>query len=250
LERILDIGVQHEDEAVGIDDGTGAPTFVWDDVKSMLVGFQVKLATHLIWPLSDERPVLIALKLAALLHDCAKPQTCTVDADGRTHFYDHENIGASIAAERARALRLSNTEVERVRVIIANHMRPQQLADAEAGVTRRAAYRFFRDTGEAGVDVLLLALADHIATHGPDVQPERWNRRISAVNVLLSEYWARLAKGVAPAPLVTGDDLMAELGLAPGKRIGELLEAIREAQAAGEIASRQDALELAKSLGG
>jgi hypothetical protein len=98
------------------------------------------------------------------------------------------------------------------------------------------------------VDVLLLALADHIATHGPDVQPERWSRRIQAVNRLLTEYWTRLAKGVAPAPLVSGDDLIAELELAPGPRVGELLEAIREAQSAGEIATREEALRLASSL--
>jgi putative nucleotidyltransferase with HDIG domain len=227
-----------------------APEFVWSDMAQTLADFRSPLAAHLAQPLSDERTALVALKLATLLHDCAKPQTRTVDADGHTHFYDHENIGASVAAERARALRFSNAEVERVRVIIANHMRPQQLADADAiaGVTRRAAYRFFRDTGEAGVDVLLLALADHIATHGPDIQPERWARRIQTVRTLLSEYWARLAKDVTPTPLVTGNDLMAELGLPPGKRIGELLEAIREAQAAGEIATREDAFKLARTL--
>jgi tRNA nucleotidyltransferase/poly(A) polymerase len=247
LERIIDEGVQHEDEAVGIVDGTGAPAFVWGDMKRTLADFQVKLATHLIWPLGDERPALVSLKLAALLHDCAKPQTKTCDDDGRAHFYGHDDAGAPIAAERVRALRFNNAEVERVRVIVAHHMRPQQLADAESGVTRRAAYRYFRDTREAGVDVVLLALADHIATHGPDVQPERWARRIEAASKLLAEYWTRLAKDVAPTLLVSGDDLMAELGLPPGKRIGELLEAIREAQAAGEVATREEALALAKS---
>jgi tRNA nucleotidyltransferase/poly(A) polymerase len=248
LERIIDEGVQHEDEAVGIVDGTGAPAFVWGDVKRTLADFQVKLATHLIWPLGNERPALVSLKLAALLHDCAKPQTKTCDDDGRTHFYGHDDAGAPIAAERVRALRFNNAEVERVRVIVANHMRPQQLADADSGVTRRAAYCYFRDTREAGVDVVLLALADHIATHGPDVQPERWARRIEAESKLLAEYWMRLAKDVAPTPLVSGDDLMAELGLPPGKRIGELLEVIREAQAAGEIVTRAEALGLAKRM--
>jgi tRNA nucleotidyltransferase/poly(A) polymerase len=246
LERIIDESVQHPDAAVGIMDGTGAPAFVWSDTTRALADFRLRLATHLIWPLGDERPALVALKLAALLHDCAKSQTRTVDDGGRTHFYDHENIGAPIAAERVRALRFTNAEVERVRVVIANHMRPQQLADAKEGVTRRAAYRFFRDVREAGVDVLLLALADHIATHGPDVQPERWGRRIQAISKLLAEYWARLAEDVAPPPLVSGHDLMSELGLYPGKRIGELLEAIREAQAAGEVATREEALALAR----
>jgi tRNA nucleotidyltransferase/poly(A) polymerase len=248
LERIIDEGVQHEDEAVGIVDGTGAPAFVWGDMKRTLADFQVKLAIHLIWPLGDERPALVSLKLAALLHDCAKPQTKTCDDDGRAHFYGHDDAGAPIAAERVRALRFNNAEVERVRVIVANHMRPQQLAEAESGVTRRAAYRYFRDTREAGVDVVLLALADHIATHGPDVQPDRWARRIEVASKLLAEYWMRLAKDVAPTPLVSGDDLMAELGLPPGKRIGELLEVIREAQAAGEIVTRAEALGLAKRM--
>jgi putative nucleotidyltransferase with HDIG domain len=211
-----------------------------------LADFQVKLAAHLMWPLGDERPALVALKLAALLHDCAKPQTRTVDEGGRTHFYGHENIGAPVAAERVRALRFTNVEVERVRVVVAHHMRLQQLADAQGGVTRRAAYRFFRDVGEAGVDALLLALADHIATHGPEVQTERWGRRIKATGELLAEYWARLAENVALPPLISGHDLMSELGLPPGKRIGELLEAIREAQAAGEVLTRQEALALAR----
>jgi len=248
LERILDEGVQHEDEAVGIVEGTGAPAFVWSDVKRTLADFQVRLATHLIWPLGDERPALVSLKLAALLHDCAKPQTKTLNDDGRAHFYGHDEAGAPIAAGRVRALRFNNAEVERVRILVADHMRPQQLADAEAGVTRRAAYRYFRDTREAGVDVVLLALADHIATHGPDVQPDRWARRIEAASKLLVEYWTRLAKDVAPTSLVSGDDLMAELGLPPGKRIGELLEAIREAQAAGEVGTRGEAIMLARRL--
>jgi tRNA nucleotidyltransferase/poly(A) polymerase len=248
LERILDESVQHPDEAAGIVDGTGSPPFVWSDATRTLADFQVKLDTHLVWPLGDERPAFVALKLAALLHDCAKPQTLTVDGDGRTHFYDHENLGAPVAAERVRALRFTNVEVERVRTIIAHHMRPQQLADAKDGVTRRAAYRFFRDVGEAGVDVLLIALADHIATHGPDVQPERWGRRIKATGELLAEYWSRLAEDVAPPPLVSGHDLMSKLDLRPGKRLGELLEAIREAQAAGQVTTHQEALALARTL--
>jgi tRNA nucleotidyltransferase/poly(A) polymerase len=226
------------------------PEFVWGDVTRTLADFRQELADHLAQPLGDERPALVSLKLAALLHDCAKPQTRTIDDRGRTHFYDHDQLGAPIAAERVRALRFNNAEVERVRVIIANHMRPQQLADADAsaGLTRRAMYRYFRDTREAGVDVLLLALADHLATHGPDVQPDRWARRINAAGALLAEYWTRLAEGVAPQLLVSGHDLMAKLGLPPGPRIGQLLEVVREAQAAGEITTREQALALAKNM--
>ena len=244
LERMVDAG-QAATRSVPY---LHAPEFVWDDLAQTLADFRKLLAAHLARPLGDDRPALVALKLATLLHDCAKPHTRTVDERGCTHFYDHENMGAPVAAERMRTLRFTNVEVERVRLDVAHHMRLQQLADAKEGVTRRAAYRFFRDVGEAGVDVLLLALADHIATHGPDVQTERWGRRIRTTGELLAEYWARLAENVAPPLLVSGHDLMSDLGLPPGKRIGELLEAIREAQAAGEIATRENALALARRL--
>jgi putative nucleotidyltransferase with HDIG domain len=222
-----------------------APGFVWDDAQRTLANFREPLAAHLARPLGDERPAHVSLKLAALLHDCAKLQTRTVDEEGRTHFYRHEEIGAPIAAERVRTLRFTNVEMERVRAVVAHHLRPQQLADANGGVTRRAAYRYFRNVRDAGVDVVLLALADHVATHGPDVQPERWGRRIKAAGELLAEYWEWLAEDVAPPPLVSGHDVMLELGLTPGRRVGELLEVIREAQAAGEIATREEALALA-----
>jgi len=119
-----------------------------------------------------------------------------------------------------RTLRFTNVEVERVRLDVAHHMRPQQLADAKEGVTRRAAIVFFRDVGEAGVDVLLLALADHIATHGPDVQTERWGRRIKGDGELLAEYWARLAENVEPPPLVSGHDLMNDWACRPASASG------------------------------
>ena len=248
LERMVADGVMGALQPPGAGEDKGFPTqaFVWYDVAQMLADWRDRLAAHLSRPLGDERSALVSLKLATLLHDCAKPETKTLDEDGRTHFYGHDDAGAPIAAERARILRFNNVEVERVRTIIANHMRPQQLADAESGVTRRAAYRYFRDTREAGVDVLLLALADHIATHGPDIRADRWGRRIQAVRILLTEYWSRLAKDVAPPPLVSGDDLMAELGLSQGPRVGELIEAIREAQATGQVTTRQEALDLAR----
>lgn len=250
LERLVAEGVMQAlpPPAGGTDMAFSTQAFVWRDAAHLLADWRDRLVAHLSTPLGDDRPALVSLKLATLLHDCAKPETKTLGEDGRNHFYGHDDAGAPIAAERARMLRFNNAEVERVRAIIANHMRPQQLADAESGVTRRAAYRYFRDAREAGVDVLLLALADHIATHGPDVKADRWGRRIQAARTLLAEYWTRLAKDVAPPPLVSGIDLMAALGLPQGPRIGELIEAIREAQATGQVTTRQEALELARRI--
>jgi len=103
-------------------------------------------------------------------------------------------------------------------------------------------------TGDAGVEVVLLSLADHLATWGPNLQEQRWARRLEVAETLLTHYFERHEETVAPPPLVTGHDLMAELGLAEGPEIGQLLGALREAQAAGNVRTRDAALALAAQL--
>ena len=55
-------------------------------------------------------------------------------------------------------------------------------------------------------------------------------------------YFSQHEEVVAPPPLVNGNDIMQELGLPPGKQIGVILEAIREAQASGEVVTKEEAL--------
>jgi hypothetical protein len=141
-------------------------------------------------------------------------------------------------------LRFSRDEVERMRVLVSQHLRPAHLARANR-VTRRAVYRYFRATGCGGVDVVLLSLADHLATYGPNLQEHRWARRLAVADTLLTHCFEHYEETVDPPPLVTGNDLMRALDLEPGPKIGRLLETIREAQAAGEIKTREEALRLA-----
>ena len=107
--------------------------------------------------------------------------------------------------------------------------------------TRRAIYRYFRDTGEAGIDVLFLSLADHLATRGPNLDLAQWREHTQMVEYVLTE---RLKEEsvVTPPKLVDGHDLLNIFDLSPGPKVGELLEAVREAQASGELASREEAL--------
>jgi poly(A) polymerase len=111
--------------------------------------------------------------------------------------------------------------------------------------TARAIYRFYRDCGEAAWAILLLALADHLATVGPALSPQGWLVHVGLVHYVLMEP-ARREAVVAPPRLVTGDDLMEHLGLGPGPTIGRLLERVREAQAEGKVSTREEALALAR----
>ncbi len=223
------------------------PAFAWDSLLLTLAPFTDSVRVHLQqYDINCKRSRWNTLKWTALLHDSGKPATRTVEADGRTRFFTHEEVGARLAEERLLTLKFSTDEIQRVVNVIRAHMRPHLLA--EAPITRRAIYRYFRDTADLGVDVLVLSLADHLATHGPDLEQERWVARLGLVSDMLHAYFVQRAEVVLPPPLINGTELMAELGLKPGKQIGVLLEAIREAQASGEVATQAEALALARSM--
>ena len=208
--------------------------------------YRAQFAAHFAAALNPERTVRAQLFLAALYHDVSKPVTKSVDDTGRIRFLGHEQIGADVAAERARAFNLSNDEVERVHAIIANHMRfhfySSRLEGDQALPSRRAIYRFFRDTGEAAVDVIVLGLADLRGTRGPTLTQEAWTSALDVARILLENYWEKPHEAVAPPRLLDGNEAMAALGLSAGPLLGELLAAIREAQAAGDVTTREQAL--------
>lgn len=224
-----------------------AANLTLDLVALNLGRYREQINAHLLIPFTPDRCLRPLLFLAALYHDVSKPDTRQQGEDGRIHFYKHERVGAKVAAKRAKALRLSNSECGRIKTIVLNHMRPQFLVQTGQPPTRRAVYRFFRDTGSAGVDVSLLSLADVLATHGLAILPDLWGSHLDVVRVLLEAWWENRNKSVSPPSLLNGKDLIDTFHLEPGPYIGCLLEAIREAQARGSVHNRKDALQLVQS---
>ena len=195
-------------------------------------------------PVSAGTPRRALVKLCGLLHDIGKPATKTFEESGRMRFFGHSDTGAEMAGRLMRRLRFSSREREIVMRMIEAHLRPVQMAQDRAP-TKRAVYRYFRATGEAGVDTLFLSLADHLGTVGPNISWEGFRAHVAVVSHILHLHFED--KGVtSPPKLVSGDDLMRELGLKPGALLGVLLEAVREAQADGEVSTREEALELAR----
>ncbi len=187
-------------------------------------------------------PRRVLFKLATLLHDVAKPQTKQTKPDGDVSFYEHQTIGGEIAREVALRLGFSAEEAIYIRSIVREHMRPGQLATLDE-VTLRAVRRFFHATGDAGPDILLHSLADHMATRGPRLNVAAWYAQVAWTDMLIETIWG--AEIELERPLLNGKDLMSEFGIAPGPAVGRLLAAIGEAQAGGDITTRAEALELA-----
>jgi len=203
------------------------------------------LAKHFNQEVSSGSTRRLLLKLAALLHDVSKPQTKAF-VDGRIRFLGHAREGADIAANMLERLRFSTKEIKLVETEVRHHLRPVQMSQNELP-SRRAIYRYFRDTGEAGIDILFLSLADHLATRGPNLDFANWQEHAQLVDYVIGQHFQE--ESIAhPAKLVDGHDLINIFGMSPGPKIGEILEAVREAQASGEVTTRHEALSFIEGL--
>lgn len=207
------------------------------------VPWSAVLAQHFDQEVSSGSTRRLLLKLAALLHDLGKPQTKAMDA-GRIRFLGHAKEGAAIAANMLERLRFSGKEVKLVETVVMHHLRPGQMSQNELP-SHRAIYRYFRDTGEAGIDILFLSLADHLATRGLHLNLSHWQEHAQVVEYVLSQHFKQ--ESIArPPKLVDGHDLINIFGMSPGPEIRDILEAVHEAQASGELTTRQEALAYAR----
>lgn len=210
-----------------------------------LVPWGEALGEHLGEALGDGATRREALKLAALLHDVAKPETRTGEGD-RVRFIGHDVLGAEKAFAIAERLRLSGRLTAVLERLVRHHLRAMHLAIA-GDITRRARYRFFRDLGDEAQDLLLLAVADSAALTGDSPFRVWAGDGGRVVRELMAGHAEEAAARSAP-PLVDGREVMAALGLPPGPELGRLLHLLREAQAVGAVTTREAALEYLRRL--
>lgn len=231
---------------VGAEKPISKPDTYIELLDSRLGPYRSQFTAHFATFLNADRSLRALLIFAALYHDVAKPICKTTDENARVHFRGHDKQGAEIAAERANALHLSNDEIKRLQLIINHHMHVKfhsiRLEKEGKPLSRKAIYRFFRDTGVAGVDLMLLGLADTRATYGNKLYEDIWSATLDTCKTFLENYWDKPNETVSPPRLVDGNEVIIEYDLKPGPRVGELLEAIREAQAIGEIKTRAEAI--------
>jgi len=196
--------------------------------------------------ISGERKRGALLKLAAFLHDVGKPKALRHEDDGRITFHGHERVGLNIATNIAKRLKLSNDEMHILRKIILWHLRPGYLSDLDI-LTARAKFRYFRDTAQEALSVLILSLADQRATKGVFTTALSRKRHEKTVNVLIKELF-RKKKEKKQVRLITGDDLIRAFKLKPSVLIGEILAKIEELRAIGRIANKPAALAAAARI--
>jgi poly(A) polymerase len=190
------------------------------------------------------------LKVAALFHDIGKPQV----QERRTQpvrytFYHHERVGVEIFRRAARRLRFSQAQIKAITHFITWHMRPFLLLPlfGRGELTTRALGRLVKDAGGELAGCFALAMADSLAGQGPQKPPEADRRLAELAEVAWRFYQERLVAAGRQPRLLSGDDLCA-LGLMPGPEFRRLLRAVEEAQWEGQVATKEEALALVRSL--
>ncbi|MDD5255013.1 MAG: HD domain-containing protein, partial [Candidatus Omnitrophica bacterium] len=189
-----------------------------------------------------ERSRRSLMKLGALFHDVGKP-AARRRLGGKTIFHGHERIGARIAEDVSRRLKLSNDEIDSLKKMVFWHLRPGYLAD-NARVSPRAKFRYFRDTAQEGLSVLILSIADQRATRGRLTSRASRLQHEQVARSLMRQYLKDERKTKLPR-LVTGDDLIA-LGLSPSPLFGKVLAELDELQAIGKIRDKARGLAFAR----
>ncbi|MBI4850669.1 MAG: HD domain-containing protein [Acidobacteria bacterium] len=186
----------------------------------------------------------ITVMLAVLFHDLGKPST-TKEIDGRIRSLAHEEAGVKPTEKMLDRLNIHTIDSYHVReqviALVANHLKPGQFYKQRDTITDGAFRRLAR---KCEMDLLyLVAKADSLGRHAidapePNAEAQEWFReRVLSLGVEKS----------APEALLLGRHLL-ELGLKPGRQIGEITRAVYELQLDGKVTNLAEAINVAKDF--
>ncbi len=187
---------------------------------------------------------IISVKLAAFFHDLGKPFTFAIR--DRITFYGHEKVSAKLFKEMAENLRFKRDLINKIYILIKNHMRPFHLLnEKEAGrLTLRAKRNLIRDVPYL-VELFIISMADSLASKGPDKEPD-YEERLKKFFKELLELKEELERESKKKRIITGNDLIA-LGLKPGPIFKEILQEVELLVLEKKISTKEEALEFVKN---
>jgi hypothetical protein len=178
---------------------------------------------------------LVPVSWAVLLHDIGKPVVRVVDEQGRVIFWHHDETGRQMCVDIGRRFNFSNRFVEYAGTLVRQHLRLGFLT-REQPLTRRALARYRRDVSPWVFESVVVSLCDRLATRGEKTSLTSMARHYRLARTV----WTGVNKLPSPQ-LLSGDDVMALLGLEPGPSVGRALDALDEEIEAGEVADEAGA---------
>lgn len=186
---------------------------------------------------------IISVKLASFFHDLGKAYT--FEMRDRITFYGHEKVSAEILKKLLEEYRFKKEVVNKVYILIKNHMRPfHLLKEKEEGrLTLRAKRKLLKDV-PYWLELFIVCMADSFASQGPDKEPD-YEERLKLFFYELRDLKEELEKISTRKRFITGDDLIA-LGLKPGPIFREILQEIEIMVLENKISSKEEAIKVIK----
>lgn len=189
---------------------------------------------------------LAHLKLAAFMHDIGKFSTWTIE-EGKHRFIKHDDVGAKMSLKILKDLHFSNKQIDYISSMIKYHIYPSHVMTSPQ-ITEKIMMRYVRKMDINSIDVILLAQADRLSARGPEITDEIVERNITSLNMLL-KFYLETRETLKPLPkLLSGNDVMEILNIKPSRRLGEIMEALHEAQISGDVITREHAVDFVKKL--
>lgn len=214
-------------------------TFVGDNAEAVRALLNTELA--------DGISRSTGLRLGALFHDCAKPETRREEGDFVT-FRGHDVAGAEAIREIFKRLRSSNRLSEYVAALARHHLILGFMV-VQRPLSRRQIYSYLTRTDPVSVDVTLLTVADRLGARGSGsiASDEMVTGHLELASEMVADglEWHRTGP---PAQFLPGNELADQLGIRPGPDLGRIMEELAEARYAGEIDSASEAVEMARRL--
>ena len=156
------------------------------------------------------------VRLAALLHDVAKPKTRKIIKEIAT-FYNHEYVGAKMTKRIMERLKFSNEDSETVVNLVKNHMFYYQVGEVTATSVRRLIVKVGRDNLQ---DLIHLRMADRVGSGTPKALPYKLQHlQYMMEKVQNDPISVKMLK-------VNGDDLLSELKMTPSPKMGAVLDVL------------------------
>ena len=191
-------------------------------------------------------PRINHLKLAGFLHDLGKFSTWTIEeTTGRHRFIKHDDVGAKMCVPILRDLKFSKKQIEYISFMIKNHIYPSNVI-ASPELSEKVIMRYLRKTGDNVIDNIYLAKADRLSARGQDITEEIIKSNIEGLDKLLKFYFDK-KESLKPLPkLLDGNEIMKILNISPSHKLGEIIDALKEAQISGDVNNIDEAISFVK----
>lgn len=189
---------------------------------------------------------LAHLKLAAFMHDIGKFSTWTIE-EGKHRFIKHDDVGSKMSVKILKDLHFSNKQIDYISSMIKYHIYPSHVMTSPQ-ITEKIMMRYVRKMDTNSIDAIILAQADRLSARGPEITDQIVERNITSLNMLLS-FYLEARETLKPLPkLLSGNDVMQILNIKPSKRLGEIMDALHEAQISGDVITKEHAIEFVKNM--